>query len=965
MNARLDPERWRAASPHLDHALDLSGDARAEWLSALREQDASLAADVEALLEDHQLAQEEGFLDGGPTLPPEEAPPSPEVAPGNRLGPYRVLRELGRGGTGCVYLALQEGAEFQRQVALKVVDRGGGVGADIERRFRDECRILAGLEHPGIARLYDAGRAPDGRWFLALEYVEGRNLLEHARQRELTAEERIRLFLSVLDAVAFAHGRSVVHRDLKPGNILVGTDGGARLLDFGIAKLLDPDSDLPATETRTEFRALTPAYASPEQFRGERVTPASDIFSLGVILYELLAGVRPFGSASSSRSVLEKAVLMEEPERPSVAARRAPPTGEPSADATARGRRRPRGPRLGRDLDAICLKALRKEPEQRYASAAAFAEDLQCHLAGRRVGALAGNRRYRMARFARRHRGRMPTAAALALAVASIVMAASVYRRSLPPAPPVPRPFPNWGTGSTPIEELERRFAAAPASVEAGASLAMALSRADRAPEARVILERLRQIPGREQDPLTDYVDGVLAVRADQPQRALVLYTRARDTALATGRGELLGQIRAARGRLLTTMGERAEARTEMEQARADFERAGDRQSLIRVLNDLSIEYLQLGETEQGEAMLERALLESQALGRRGGIMQVNLALSFLDRGRPDLAESRIREVVAEGRREAPDKNLGWAVGALAEALRDQGRTGEADERFEESIELCRKFKHEAVKAELLFSRGLADLGRGRFERLPATIAEIEATATVEGGKAGLGLAEDLRGRAAAERGGLAAAWRHLAEASRLLAASGARNRASDSDLALAELERTARDVARARQLIDLAAGRLAKNGAGYPVGFLAPALRARLDAEAGRIAEARHGLAGLGDDAERSPSLSRRLAFLSARAALAGAEGRFDDARQDLDTARRDADAAERRLSSLNLRLDQANLERRAGDPARARADAKRVAAEARTLGFTALAARARVLASAPLEGVGVASRGPARGPS
>jgi eukaryotic-like serine/threonine-protein kinase len=946
MTSRLDPERWRAASPHLDQALDLSDEARAEWLKALRARDAALAADVEALLQEHDEAREEGFLDGESMLPPGHEP-FPASVPGDRLGPYRIVRELGRGGTSRVYLAVREGAGFQRQVALKVVDRG--ISADIERRFRDECRILAGLEHPGIARLYDAGRAPDGRWFLALEYVEGRNLLEHTRRPEVTTEEKLRLFLSVVDAVAFAHARSVVHRDLKPGNILVGADGRPLLLDFGIAKLLDPDSALPPTETRTEFRALTPAYASPEQFRGQRVTTASDIFSLGVILYEMLAGVRPFGSASSSRSVLEKAVLTEEPEPPSAAARRAPPTGEASADATATGRRRPRGPRLGRDLDAICLKALRKEPDRRYASATAFAEDLRSHLAGRRVGALTGSGLYRMTRFLRRHRAGLATAAALLVAAASILTAASVYRRSLPPAPPVPRPFPIWSTSKTPIEELQRRFAAAPASVEAGAALAMALLRAERGPEARVIVERLRQIPGREQDPLTDYVDGYLSYRTGQPQRALVLYTRARDTALATGRGELLGQIRAGRGRLLTTLGQRAEARAEMERARAEIERAGDRPSLVRVLNDLSIEYFQLGEFERAEAMLERALRETRALGNRGGLIQLNLAVAYLDRGRPDLAEQRIREVVAEGRQEAPDKNSGWAVGALADALRERGQRREADERLDEAIELTKKFKYEPVKAELLCERGLVDLGRGRFERLPATIAEIEATATVEGGTAGLGLGQYLRGRVAAERGDVPAARHHLAEASRLLAASGESNRATDSDLALAEVERNAGDATRARQLVDLAAGRMAKNGAGYPVGFLAPALRARLDAEAGRVAEARRGLAGLGEDAERSPSLTRRLAFLSARAALAAAERRFGDAQHDLEAARRDADAAGRRLSSLNLRLDEADLERRAGHPERARADARRVAAEARALGFTALAARARAAAAAP----------------
>jgi serine/threonine protein kinase len=418
----VDKDRWQVLSPHLDRGLELTGEDRAAWIAALRAQDAALADAVEALLHELDALEQEGFLAGQSPAPD---PPCPALPP-ERIGPYRILRELRRGGMGCVYLAEQEGQDFRRLVALKVVE-SGNAGAEAERRFRDERRILAGLEHPGIARFYDAGRTPEGHWFLALEYVDGPNLLEHARQRDLGIEEKVRLMLEVLDAVAFAHARSVVHRDLKPSNILVGADGRPRLLDFGIAKIIHPDPAVPATETRTEVRALTPAYASPEQFRGDRATPASDVFSLGVVLYELVAGVRPFAAASTSRAEVERAVLNDDPPPPSAAWQR--------AGGARRG--------LGRDLDAICLKALRKEPGRRYASAGPLAKDLRRCLEGRAVAALADNRRYRLVRFGRRHRGRLASAAALALAVVAMLVpqppsggrSGSGARRRLPRGP--------------------------------------------------------------------------------------------------------------------------------------------------------------------------------------------------------------------------------------------------------------------------------------------------------------------------------------------------------------------------------------------------------------------------------------------------------------------------------------------------------------------------------------------------
>ena len=308
----MTPERWRQVKQVLAEALEREPEQREAFLGEACGGDAELRsavttlipgrthadliptdppADLEALLDRHEVR--EAFLELGPTLDFDQEAPSVRGDGPERIGPYRILRELGRGGMGRVYLAEQEGEDFRRRVALKVVAPGRS-GAEVDRRFREERRILAALEHPGIARFYDAGRSADGHWFLALEYVEGEDLRAFVERRGLDLPSRVRLFLQVLDAVDFAHRRLVVHRDLKPGNVLVGADGRAKLLDFGISKMLDPDSDDEAEATRTEVRTFTPAYASPEQLRGEPVTIATDVFSAGVMLYEILAGRRPF-----------------------------------------------------------------------------------------------------------------------------------------------------------------------------------------------------------------------------------------------------------------------------------------------------------------------------------------------------------------------------------------------------------------------------------------------------------------------------------------------------------------------------------------------------------------------------------------------------------------------------------------------------------------------------------------------
>lgn len=332
----------------------------------------------------------------------------------SRVGPWEIVRELGRGGMGTVYLARRSDGEYQRQVALKLIRRGLDT-EDLLARFRAERQILASLDHPNIARLLDGGTAEDGRPYLVLEYVQGEDVLTWSARHRLSVAERLALFQQLCSAVQFAHQNLVVHRDIKPANVLVAANGVPKLLDFGIAKLLAGGAE--GERTRQGMRVLTPSYASPEQLRGERVTTASDVWSLGVLLFELLTGARPFGTFESTEEAA-RAVLAQEPVRPSVAAReaRARPvrSGEGEADR-AEGRRRARA--LEGDLDNILLKALAKDPQRRYSSAERLSEDLRRHLAGLPVRARPEAVGYVVGKFIRRHRWGIAGAGLVVLAL--------------------------------------------------------------------------------------------------------------------------------------------------------------------------------------------------------------------------------------------------------------------------------------------------------------------------------------------------------------------------------------------------------------------------------------------------------------------------------------------------------------------------------------------------------------------
>ncbi len=428
MMPELPAERWSEVDALFQRALDVPVPDRKEFLADECAGDDALRHAVEELLAVSDRA--EGFMDAPVEFssdgdwrafaefldsgdPPAGVEPEPDRA-GELLGPYRLIREVGRGGMATVYLAERADGQWEQQVAVKVIRRGLDTD-DIVRRFLAERQILSSLEHPNIARLLDGGSTADGLPFLVLEFVEGESITGHCDQRELSIDERLTLFGYVCRAVQFAHQSLVVHRDLKPSNVLVTGDGTPKLLDFGIAKLLD---DSGGEVTRMGRHRLTPQYASPELMRGDAITTASDVYQLGVMLCVLLAGRRPYDVRGLSSARMGAEIMGAEPERPS----RLVSEGAAAVRGLTPERLRRR---LGGDLDAIVLKALRKTPADRYASVEALLADIQHHLDGHPVAAARGAVSYRARKFVRLHVVGLATGAAFfgLLAAGSVALA--------------------------------------------------------------------------------------------------------------------------------------------------------------------------------------------------------------------------------------------------------------------------------------------------------------------------------------------------------------------------------------------------------------------------------------------------------------------------------------------------------------------------------------------------------------
>ncbi|HEX7070852.1 MAG TPA: serine/threonine-protein kinase, partial [Rhodothermales bacterium] len=411
----MHSQQWARVKAILESALATPEEIRIALVEEACKDDEEVLRDVLGLLAAHKRAETTDAFSG-----PFTRYEPPEVALPDRLvGPYRLIRLIGRGGMGSVYLADRADDEFQRQVALKVLRRGVDT-EDVLARFMHERQILARLNHPNIATLYDGGAREDGRPYFAMEYVRGEPIVEHCDGRKMSVRQRLDLFRVVCQAVHYAHANLVVHRDLKPSNIFVTDDGTVKLLDFGIARLLRSDDD-EATELRTRpgARWLTPDYAAPEQIRGEPVTTATDVYQLGVLLYELLTGTRPFGVDKDGTGLEARergparltAVVTEE-------------TARHRSVELPRLRRQ-----LAGDLETIVSQALQADPSRRYPSAEALAEDVRRHLVGLPLVARSDTMLYRITRFVKRHRSVSVAAALTVLAIVAGTVATAWQAR--------------------------------------------------------------------------------------------------------------------------------------------------------------------------------------------------------------------------------------------------------------------------------------------------------------------------------------------------------------------------------------------------------------------------------------------------------------------------------------------------------------------------------------------------------
>lgn len=392
----MDTQGWQEVKRLFGEALELPEQQRRSWIESCCPA-AEIREEVISLLEEHSRS--------GDFLEQPEAPADGVIEdlfsamkPGETIGPWKLVREIGRGGMGVVFEAVHEGEDFQTRLAMKVI-RGGLVTPQLVERFRFERRVLSKLSHPGIAALFDGGTTDSGLPYLVMEYVEGVRIDQWCREKRLSIRQRVELMAEVCRAVQHAHERLVIHRDLKPGNIFVTPEGRPKLLDFGIAKVLADDFGDTPDATRTGMYVLTPDYASPEQISGAPATTATDVYSLGVLLYLLLSGKRPYELAGLPPLEAMRRVLESEP-RP------------PSAVAAAEIRAELRG-----DLDHIVMKCLRKEPAERYSSAAALAADLEAWLDRRPVSAVPPSLRYRLTRWASRNRAQAVALAALAVSI--------------------------------------------------------------------------------------------------------------------------------------------------------------------------------------------------------------------------------------------------------------------------------------------------------------------------------------------------------------------------------------------------------------------------------------------------------------------------------------------------------------------------------------------------------------------
>ncbi len=707
----MDPQRWEQTQRLFHDAANLPPAERERFLRDACGADAELAADVAALLraDERSAPLDRPLAEIANELLSAAQAPLPAIA----FGPYRAVRVLGEGGMGVVYLA--ERADLASVAALKVL-RDAWLSPARRERFLAEQRTLAQLNHPAIAQLHDADTLPDGTPWFVMEYVDGVPLTDYCRAHGTTIEGRLELMQAICAAVQHAHSHAVIHRDLKPSNILVKPDGAVKLLDFGIAKHLE-GPDAPVDQTRTGLRLMTPAYAAPEQIRGERVGIQSDVYSLGVILYELLAGRTPFDLTGRTPSEAASIVAEREPERPSAVAARA-------EGGSVRGRSA--GRVAWADLDVLCLTALQKDARRRYQTVDALQRDIARTLASEPLEARADTRGYRLAKFVRRHRS-----AVAAATLASVVLIALVAFYSLRLA----------NARAAERAEAERaqriqRFmlslfeggdeAAGPASdlrvvalIERGAreadslageptvqaelygtlsGISRKLGDLERADDLlgsalRVRRERL----GAAHPDVGESLVALGLLRSDQARydeaAALIREALALETSALPDDARALAAARAALGHVLVERGDYAEAVRELTDAAALQEgRGGKTPELAEMLKELASAHFYQGHWPETRVLRERVLaLNRELYGERHPRVAeslVDLGAIHHEQGRYAEAERLYREAIALTRAHYGDDHYATAsnLTMLARTLIHQKRYEEAEAPLREAL---------------------------------------------------------------------------------------------------------------------------------------------------------------------------------------------------------------------------------------------------------------------------------------
>lgn len=704
----LDPETWRKVSPYLDQAMDMNEADRARWLIELRLRDSTLAEQISMLLRDYEALGRERFLEDGPRPMAGQA-----ARTGDQVGPYRLLQPIGYGGMGMVWLAERSDGRFNRRVAVKLP--GISLSTHGEERFRREGNLLGRLSHPHIAQLLDAGVAEAGQPFLVLEYVEGEPIDRYCDARALDVEVRLRLFLDMLGAVAHAHANLVVHRDIKPTNVLVAGDGTVKLLDFGIGKLLEEHAGCePVTAlTRDGGSGLTPEYAAPEQMTGGAITTATDIYALGGLLYRMLTGGHPAGAAPTTMAEMVRSVLDVDAVPPSesvIAAGRDP--DERRSAAAMRGTTPARlAHRLRGDLDTIVLKALKKRPEERYGSVVALAEDLRRYLAHAPISARPDSLLYSVSRFARRNR---PAVGLALLALLAIVV----------------------GLAGTLIQaqtaRAERDFALRQLARAEAINELNRFVLSDAAPSGKPflvneLLEHAEQVVASSQSHVTDRAGLLVAIgdqyaAQDHGESAL----RVLSAAYELSRGL---EDRSTRARAACALAAALARGIDLERAQALYQdglretSAGSRLVLDRVycLQRGSVVAREAGETEEAIALAQAALQLLSESPLRSEVLRLDLMLTLVAaytvagqfRGATEAYEQSARLMADLGRDNTQSAGTLYSDWGLALTL--MGRPREAVALFRRAMDIVQDQRGDESVSPLLlanYARALREMGR-------------------------------------------------------------------------------------------------------------------------------------------------------------------------------------------------------------------------------------------------------------